>query len=114
MPQAAQTAGKVEALLKTRRERRQRRLDNLEIPEDQVIVTNELLGKGGFGAVYLADFNGRNAAAKVVVIEHELVGYPGTRDHDAVSGGENLAIFYTRRLVSFDLHVSELWYSGSR
>lgn len=29
------------------------------------MITDELLGKGGFGAVYLCDFNGRNAAAKV-------------------------------------------------
>lgn len=29
-------------------------------------ITDELLGKGGFGEVYLADYNGHNAAAKVV------------------------------------------------
>ena len=45
--------------------RRQRNLDMVEIPEDCVTVTDELLGKGGFGAVYIADYNGRNAAAKV-------------------------------------------------
>ena len=45
--------------------RGQRSLDMAEIPEDDVIVTDELLGKGGFGAVYIADYNGRNAAAKV-------------------------------------------------
>lgn len=48
-----------------RRARRQRKLDKLEIPEDHVIITDELLGKGGFGEVYLADYNGRNAAVKV-------------------------------------------------
>lgn len=48
-----------------RRLRRQRNLDRTEIPPDHVLVTDELLGKGGFGAVYLADYNGRNAAAKV-------------------------------------------------
>ena len=48
-----------------RRARRQRNLDQLEIPEDHVKITDELLGRGGFGAVYLCDFNGRNAAAKV-------------------------------------------------
>lgn len=46
--------------------RRQRKLDQAEIPEDQVLVTDELLGSGGFGKVYLADINGRNAAAKVL------------------------------------------------
>lgn len=30
-------------------------------------ITDELLGKGGFGEVYLADYNGRNAAAKVLI-----------------------------------------------
>ena len=45
--------------------RRQRKLDAVEIPDCDVTVTDELLGKGGFGAVYLADYNGRNAAAKV-------------------------------------------------
>lgn len=54
-----------EALAEARRSRRQRRLDQVEIPEDHVTITDELLGKGGFGAVYLADYNGRNAAAKV-------------------------------------------------
>lgn len=53
------------ALADARRLRRQRNLGRIEIPETQVTVTDELLGKGGFGAVYLADFNGRNAAAKV-------------------------------------------------
>lgn len=48
-----------------RRARRRRNLDQLEIPEDHVNITDELLGRGGFGAVYLCDFNGRNAAAKV-------------------------------------------------
>lgn len=48
-----------------RRARRRRNLDQLEIPDSHVAITDELLGKGGFGAVYLCDFNGRNAAAKV-------------------------------------------------
>ena len=51
--------------LEARRVRRQRNLDMVEIPEHFVTVTDELLGKGGFGAVYMADYNGRNAAAKV-------------------------------------------------
>lgn len=45
--------------------RRQRKLDLVEISEDHVFVTGDLLGKGGFGEVYLADYNGHNAAAKV-------------------------------------------------
>ena len=28
-------------------------------------ITEEVLGKGGFGEVYLDDYNGQNAAAKV-------------------------------------------------
>lgn len=46
----------------------------LEIPQDDILLTDELLGKGGFGSVYLVDYNGRNAAAKVVQIEHDLSG----------------------------------------
>ena len=52
-------------LSEARRLRRQRKLDAVEIPERHVMVTDELLGKGGFGSVYIADYNGRNAAAKV-------------------------------------------------
>lgn len=48
-----------------RRSRRKRNLDQLEIPEGHVTITDELLGKGGFGEVFLADYNTRNAAAKV-------------------------------------------------
>lgn len=64
-------------MLEARRERRKRKLDAIEIPERYVTVTDELLGKGGFGAVYIADYNGRNAAAKVgspkVVDSHNRV-----------------------------------------
>ena len=56
---------KAESLAEARRSRRQRKLDQVEIPEDQVAITDEMLGKGGFGEVYLADYNGHNAAAKV-------------------------------------------------
>lgn len=45
--------------------RRKRNLNQIEIPEDHLNLTDELLGRGGFGAVYIADYNGRNAAAKV-------------------------------------------------
>lgn len=48
-----------------RRLRRRRKLDQIEIPQCQLTITDELLGKGGFGSVYIADYNGRNVAAKV-------------------------------------------------
>ena len=51
-----------------RRLRRQRNLDQIEIPADHVMISTDVLGKGGFGTVYIADYNGRNAAAKVKVI----------------------------------------------
>ena len=44
-------------------------MDQLEIPATDVDITDEVLGRGGFGTVYLADFNGINAAAKVVVFD---------------------------------------------
>ncbi|CAM9164639.1 unnamed protein product, partial [Hapterophycus canaliculatus] len=55
-----------------RRIRRQRKLDEVEIPEDHLFITGDLLGKGGFGEVYLADYNGHNAAAKVLHFDHGL------------------------------------------
>ncbi|CBN76925.1 n/a (Partial), partial [Ectocarpus siliculosus] len=67
-----------ESLAEARRSRRQRKLDQIEIPEDHVSITNEMLGKGGFGVVYLADYNGHNAA-KVQHITHGL-GKPGESD----------------------------------
>lgn len=54
-----------QSLAADRRARRQRQLDQIEIPEGDVLISDELLGKGGFGEVYIADYNGRNAAAKV-------------------------------------------------
>ena len=51
--------------MEARRIRRQRRLDQAEIPAEHLFITTDLLGKGGFGEVYLADYNGHNAAAKV-------------------------------------------------
>ncbi|CBJ27854.1 conserved unknown protein [Ectocarpus siliculosus] len=60
----AQVRAQAESLAEARRSRRQRKLDQIEIPEDHVSITDEMLGKGGFGVVYLADYNGHNAAAK--------------------------------------------------
>ena len=54
------------ALAEARKAKRQRKLDQIEIPEANLTITDELLGTGGFGEVYLADYNGRNAAAKVL------------------------------------------------
>lgn len=65
MGRAGQQDSVASALADARRSRRQRSLERIEIPEDHVTLTDELLGKGGFGAVYIADYNGRNAAAKV-------------------------------------------------
>ncbi|CAN0284311.1 unnamed protein product [Pylaiella littoralis] len=61
-----------ESVAEARSLRRQRKLDQVEIPEDHVIITGDLLGKGGFGEVFLADYNGHNAAAKVLRIGHDL------------------------------------------
>ena len=58
---------KAESIVSARQLRRQRNLDQIEIPEHHVLISEEILGKGGFGTVYLADYNGRNAAAKVGV-----------------------------------------------
>lgn len=62
------------SLAKARRDRRKRRLDQIEIPPDHLTLTNELLGSGGFAKVYLADYNGRNAAAKVLQVDHDNMG----------------------------------------
>ncbi|CAN0344297.1 unnamed protein product [Ectocarpus sp. 12 AP-2014] len=75
----AQDQARAESLAEARRSRRQRKLDQIEIPEDHVSITNEVLGRGGFGVVYLADYNGHNAAAKVQHITHSL-GKPGEND----------------------------------
>ncbi|CAM9607905.1 unnamed protein product [Ectocarpus sp. 13 AM-2016] len=78
----AEAQAQAESLAAARRSRRQRKLDQIEIPEDHVSITNEVLGKGGFGVVYLADYilyNGHNAAAMVQQITHGL-GKPGEND----------------------------------
>lgn len=54
-----------EALAEARGIKRQRKVDQVEIPEDHLFITTDLLRKGGFGEVYLADQNGLNGAAKV-------------------------------------------------
>ncbi|CAM9704764.1 unnamed protein product [Ectocarpus sp. 12 AP-2014] len=59
-----------ESLAEARSARRQRRIDQLEIPEDRVLITDEVLGKGGFGEVFIGNYNGRNAAAKVQDVAH--------------------------------------------
>ena len=58
----------VESIVYDRRMRRQRNLNQIEIPADHVIISEDVLGQGGFGTVYIADYNGRNAAAKVTTL----------------------------------------------
>lgn len=58
-------------MAEARRARRPRKLDQIEIAPDQLTLTGEVLGKGGYGTVYMADYNGRNAAAKVFLINRE-------------------------------------------
>lgn len=52
----------------SRQTRRQRRLDELSISGDKVILTDNVLGKGGFGTVVICNFYDRNAAAKILPI----------------------------------------------
>lgn len=54
-------------MVSARRVRCQRNLDQIKIPEENVTISDEVLGKGGFGTVYIADYYGRNAAAKVIL-----------------------------------------------
>ncbi|CAM9813472.1 unnamed protein product [Scytosiphon promiscuus] len=74
---------RAESLAEARSARRQRKLDQIEITEDHVAITDELLGKGGFGEVYLADYNGHNAAAKVQHITH---GFGRPSEDDVLNG----------------------------
>lgn len=66
-PASSQSAWplQVESIASAGRTRRQRNLDQIEISEDSVTISGDLLGKGGFGSVYIADYGGINAAAKV-------------------------------------------------
>ena len=78
-------------MAESRRARRQRRLQQLEIPEDQLTLTDVLLGKGGFGEVYLADYSGVNAAAKVLQIDNDYSQESDLYDFDSVPDGEDRA-----------------------
>lgn len=49
-----------------RKKQKRQQADQLEIPPEEVEITDEVIGKGGFSTVYLSDLNGLNAAAKVV------------------------------------------------
>lgn len=69
--------------LELRRIRRQRRLDEIEIPQDKVVLTDEVLGEGGFGKVVICDFYGRNAAAKILPISRDFdYVHEDTYDHE--------------------------------
>lgn len=63
-------------LLEARRARRQRPQDQIEIANDQLasFVNDDVLARGEFGTVYIADYNGRNAAVKVVVLAADPAG----------------------------------------
>lgn len=74
--------------IESRREKRRRRLQQLEIPEDQMTLTNVLLGKGGFGEVYLADYSGTNIAAKVLKIDPDQQEDPARDKTNLVAGGK--------------------------
>lgn len=65
LPQGSIGEATSESEAEARRIKQQSKLDQTEIPEDQLSMTTEQLGKGGFGEVFLADYNGRNVAAKV-------------------------------------------------
>ncbi|CAN0462475.1 unnamed protein product, partial [Ascophyllum nodosum] len=78
-------------MAESRRARRQRRLQQLEIPEDQLILTDVLLGKGGFGEVYLADYSGVNAAAKVLKFDNDYSQESDLYEFDSVPDGEDWA-----------------------
>ena len=71
-------ASKAESATSARSLRRQRNLDQIEIPEDHVLISKDILGKGGFGTVYIADYNGRKAAAKVRVPKRDTMGMNST------------------------------------
>ena len=64
-------------------------MQQLEIPEDQLTLTDVLLGKGGFGEVYLADYSGVNAAAKVLKIGSNQAQKYDLYEFETVADGED-------------------------
>ena len=55
------------------------------------MLTDVLLGKGGFGEVYLADYSGVNAAAKVLKIGSDQAQEYDLYEFDSVADGEDRA-----------------------
>lgn len=57
-------------------------MEQLEISEEDVTLTKTLLGRGGFGTVYVAHYSGKDAAAKIIEVDHDFgaSGYPGNVD----------------------------------
>lgn len=55
--------------IEARCEKRQWHLQQLEIPEHQLELTDSILGRNGFGEAYLADYMGINVAAEVLQID---------------------------------------------
>lgn len=74
----------------SRRQQPRHKLEKLGIPEKELTLTDALLGKGGFGSVYIADYNGRNAAAKGLPIEHDLAGLGGSDSNPDATGGKQV------------------------
>lgn len=73
--------------MKIKKRRVQRELDQVNIPADAVeVIEDEMLGMGGFGTVYLADFNGINAAAKVVYFRDASGSLPDDNNDDNDNG----------------------------
>ncbi|CAM9693101.1 unnamed protein product [Ectocarpus sp. 6 AP-2014] len=64
----------VHSLAQARRKRRQQKWGEIEIPEGDVEIL-DLLGKGGFGEVYMADYMGENVAVKIINVDHGLKGF---------------------------------------
>lgn len=72
---------------KKRRQRPQRQQDQVDIPAADVeVMRGEILGMGGFGAVYLADYKGLNVAAKLVVFRAALTLTPASATATAFQG----------------------------
>lgn len=54
-----------EVVAKETRLQREHRFKQVDIPADQVVIFGDTIGNRGCGTVYIADYNGKNAAAKV-------------------------------------------------